>query len=713
MGQEGRSDKVRLSPRFEELYRVESRRFVLWLPVFLGLGIWSYFALPFEPAPPWGWLGAAPAALIATGLARRAGWGALALSWAALAVAAGFGLAILSARMADAPQVRWPLGETVEGRVIEVSRSASGNPRLLLDRLVVYGVEPEDTPARLRLTVLDGGLEAIPVPGQRIRVYASLIPTGEPVEPGAFDFHRRAFFQRLGGIGLTRGHLLVVPAIETGPVDRLRVAVARARDALSRYLREVLPGRQGAFAAAIIVGDRAAIDDADAEALRASNLAHLLAISGLHMGILTGLVFGLARLALAAVPWTAYRLSTKKTAALVALVAGAAYLLLSGATVATQRAFTMVAVAFMAVLLDRPAITMRALAVAAVVILVIRPISLLDAGFQMSFAATGALVAGYEALRGWRSRHPREPVPRRAGWQGWAGWGLRLVLVYAAALLFTSALAGAATAPIAAWHFNRTAPYGLLANLLAVPVMGLWIAPLACLSAIVAPLGLAEPVLRAMGLGIEHILAVAHWVGGLPGAVQPVRAAGPAVLALIAVGGLWLALWRGTWRLAGVVGVAAGLALWHYAPPRPELLVAPGARLIGLMGPEGRVLDKDSAQGFAADIWLRRDGDARAQAEAALRPGFERAGRDLVGSFANGWRLAVAGGRPEPADLAALCEPRTLLIARNGGPAEGPCLYFGEQELRAAGSLAVSSEGNGLAVRRGRDASRDRLWAPR
>ena len=242
--------------------------------------------------------------------------------------------------------------------------------------------------------------------------------------------------------------------------------------------------------------------------------------------------------------------------------------------------------------------------------------------------------------------------------------------------------------------------------------MGFWIAPLACLSAAVAPLGLAEPVLRSMGLEIEYILTVAHWIGSLPGAVQPVRAAGPAVIALITAGGLWLALWRGTWRLAGSIAVAAGLAVWHAAPPRPELLVAPEARLIGFMGPEGRVLDKKSAQSFAAEIWLRRDGDPADQARAATRPGFERAGRILGGRFSNGWRLAVHEGRPEPADLDTLCQPRTLLIARNGGPTPGQCLYFGKEELRSAGALAVSADGDGLAIRRARDETRGRPWAP-
>ena len=128
------------------------------------------------------------------------------------------------------------------------------------------------------------------------------MPNGEPVEPGAFDFRRRAFFERLGGVGLVRGAVLLVPADAHGGGirDRLFVWLQRQRDGISRALREALPGRQGAFAAAIVVGDRSGIEEVDAEALRASNLAHLLAISGLHMGILTGLIFALSRFSLIA-----------------------------------------------------------------------------------------------------------------------------------------------------------------------------------------------------------------------------------------------------------------------------------------------------------------------------------------------------------------------------------------------------------------------------
>ena len=463
MVQRRQSDKVLKALAPAEIYRLESRRFALWLPVCLGVGIWIYFALPTEPSPRWGALGALPMLLLITGIARRIGWAMLALAWAGLAVALGFSAAVWSAHRAEAPTIKFPMGETVEGRVLELSRSASGHPRMLLDRVTVYGIEPERTPVRVRLTILEPKPPQLPIPGQRIRVYASLMPTGEPVEPGAFDFHRRAFFARLGGVGLTRGHVLVVPSeAEPHVPDMAGVALARLRYALSRYLRDVLPGRQGAFAAAIIVGDRVDIADPDAEALRASNLAHLLAISGLHMGILTGLVFAAARFSLTLLPGVSYRISTKKGAAVAALVAGAAYLALSGATVATQRAFIMVAVALVAVLLNRPALTLRALAVAATIILLIRPISLLDAGFQMSFAATAALVAGYEEMRN-RTR------PDRSAKAGWLWAGFRVVTIYLGGLIISSLLAGTATAPIAAYHFNRMAPYGLLANLLALP----------------------------------------------------------------------------------------------------------------------------------------------------------------------------------------------------------------------------------------------------
>ncbi len=705
MAQKDRTDKVPLPTFFSNLYGIEARRFALWLPVCLGFGIWVYFALDQEPSVRWAWVMVPPFLGLASGVAWRVGWGALVVCWVWLSGAVGFSAAMLSAHLAWAPAIAFPIGETVEGRVIGLSRSASGAPRLLLDRVTVYGVEPSDTPARVRLTMLEPGKGRLPVPGQSVRVYASLMPTGRPVEPGAFDFSRRAYFERLGGVGLSRGHVLVLPEDpKAGITDHALMWVARVRDRLSRHLREVLPGRQGAFAAAIIVGDRVDIEEADAEALRASNLAHLLAISGLHMGILTGMVFAAVRLLLALLPWTAYRWPTKKTAAVVALLAGAGYLMLSGATVATQRAFIMVAVAFIAVMLDRPAITLRALALAATIILLVRPISLLDAGFQMSFAATAALVAGYEEMR--LRRKVEAPQRRR-----WGRAILRGIAIYFGGLIVSSLLAGLSTAPIAAYHFNRTAPYGLLANLQALPIMGFWIAPSACLAAVLAPFGLAEPVLRVMGAGIDKVLDVAHWVGGLPGAVQPVHAAPGIVLGLIAIGGLWLFLWRGPWRFAGIAVASAALFIWQDAPPRPDVLIAPNGRLIGVMSEMGRVLDHDTAQSFAAKTWLRRDGDAADQTVAAARYGLVRTPDLISATFGADWTLKVHWKKSEDfAAISRLCVEKTLLIVKHGPLLKGPCAYIGKADLLKSGAFAISATEHGLQIRRVVDPARKRLW---
>ncbi len=669
------------------LYAAEARRAPLWLPACFAVGIAIYTGLDAEPPVVLLALPLLPAALVLSGQARRGGAVGLGLASALLAMALGLAAAILETRRAAAPVVPGETAETVEGRVVAVGRAASGVPRLTLTDLTVYGFDPAATPARVRLALVDPGAEAPPL-GHRIRVYARLFPPGGPVEPGGFDFRYRAFFDRLGGVGYVRGAAVLDlgPDRAAGSADALALTVMRLRDGLSRWLRTQLPGPEGAFAAAILAGDRAGIMETDEEALRIANLSHLLAISGLHMGILTGLVFAAVRFGLAAVPAVALRLPTKKIAAVAALAAGAGYLALTGATVATQRAFVMVGVALLAVLLDRPAITLRALAVAALVVLAVRPSSLYDVGFQLSFAATTALVAVYEALG--RRRRPRGgSLGRRA---------LRGATVYLGALLLTSLVAGLATAPIAAFHFNRSASYGLLANLLALPAMGLWIAPMAMLAGVLAPIGLASPAVEVMGAGIAWILAVAHWVAALPGAVALVPAGPPGVLPLLAVGGLWLALWRSSWRWAGILPVAAALALWVGMPARPGLLVAPEAKVAGLLTPAGRAVTERRYQSFAVERWLRRDGDAATQEEAFARAGFVRDGSVARGTLPGGWAVAVETARqPEAEALAGLCRPRTVLVARNGPEIAGPCLYFGRNRLLRSGAIAVDIDADG------------------
>ena len=262
--------------------------------------------------------------------------------------------------------------------------------RLTLDRVKLDRVDPDKTPHRVRISLHgDATLGIRPEPGLRVMTTAHLSPPSGPVEPGGFDFQRHAWFAELGAVGYARVPLLAVSVAEFD----LRQEVFRIRMAVSARVRDVLPGDTGGFAAAVTTGDRSGMSKGVLEDLRASNTAHLLAISGLHMGLLSGFVFAGLRLLFALIPMIALYWPARKMAAVGALMAASVYLALSGGNVATERAFIMVAVALCAILLNRRALSLRAVAIAALIVLTLRPEALMGPGFQMSFAATTALVA--------------------------------------------------------------------------------------------------------------------------------------------------------------------------------------------------------------------------------------------------------------------------------------------------------------------------------
>ena len=572
----------------------------LWVPVLFAVGIGGYFRVPREPE---GWMLAAIAVALGLGIATavRTGPVARVVLLMLLLPLAGFGAATLRSRTVAAPVLAYPMMANVEGRVIGLDRSASGRDRVVLDRVVIHGLDAGRTPGRVRISVDPSTPVEMLEPGLRLIGYARLSPPPAPAEPGGFDFRRMAWFDGLGAVGYTRTPMLQAWS-DSGEGGGWRHRVFAWRTAMSRAIQAAIPGRNGGFASAILTGDRSGVDLPALAALRASNLAHLLAISGLHMGLLTGFVFALVRYGFALAPRVALYRSTKKLAAVVALVAGAAYLVLSGSNVATERAFIMTAVVLVAVMIDRPAFTLRAVALAAMIVLAVRPESLTEAGFQMSFAATTALIAAFEALRG------------RAWWREMQGerWRfLRPVIGVAV----TSFVAGMATAPISAFHFNTMSQYGLIANVLAVPAMGLVVMPAAVLAGLLAPLGLAAPALWAMGLGLDYILRVAEFVAGLDGAVRPVPAGPLASLLLIVAGGLFTILWIGRGRALGLLPIVAGLALWTQAE-RPDILISEDGRLFGIETAGGRALNSERGNGFAASSWLENDGDRAGQAAA-------------------------------------------------------------------------------------------------
>lgn len=659
-----------------------------WVPVMLAIGIGSYFAVPAEPTGRT-YVAGLVALLGFLALARLAGETMAPLALGAGLVLAGFGLAGARAHLVAEPVLGFRYYGPVQGRIVMIDRSISDKIRITLDQVVLERTSVERTPARVRISLHGEQGFVTPVPGLRVMLTANLSPPQSPAEPGGFDFRRMAWFMRLGAVGYTRSPVLAVAAAREGAAG---LWVHRLRLRISGAVQAALPGESGAFAAAIMTGDRSGMGQGTLNDLRASNLAHLLAISGLHMGLLTGFVFAAARFALAIIPWLGLRLPAKKYAAVVSLMAGAFYYALSGGNVATERAFIMVSVMFVAVLLDRRAITLRAVAIAATIVLILRPETLTQPGFQMSFAATTALVAVFGALRSWRR------------------WRVPKPLAPVLAVVISSAVAGLATAPVAAAHFNRIADYGLVANLLSVPLMGAIVMPAAVITAILAPLNLAWIGLAVMRPAIDWILGVAHRVAAMEGAVTPVVTPSTTVLPVFALGMLWLILWRGHARFLGIPAVAAAVVLWAKTE-RPPLLIAQSARLVGVLTAEGRVLSKPRGDSFTALSWLENDGDIALQAAAYDRAGL--AGDAGMRQFQlGGHRIVFLSGRGATTRIPEACRTAELVIVAKAGAA-APCRVIDEEKMRESGALAVYPEPEGLRLIGAVQYGGNRLWAAR
>jgi len=586
---------------FTWLYRslmADRERWLLWMPVLLGCGIGIYFALPFEP-PLWvGWSGFAVFTSLAWAVRAKSNGQAMALMAVAF-VGLGVGVAGVRTWTVAAPVIQKELkAVTVEGQVLRVEGRPKGM-RITLGGLRIGHLTPDMTPGRVRVTL--SAKQPAFGPGDWLKLRASLSPPSPPAEPGAFDFQRQSYFRGLGGVGFSYGQAEVTGRAPKRGFASLRFVVERWRSAIAERVRAGLSGEAGAVAAALMTGDRGAISERVLDNMRASGLAHLLAISGLHVGLIAGIVFFIVRAGLALIHPLALKYPIKKWAACAAIVGAGGYALLAGATVPTQRAFLMIGLVFLAVLFDRRALSMRSVAGAALVILMVAPESLTGASFQLSFAAVVALIAVYEALRQAKWFHGSSQSFFAGAWR------------YVLGVAVTTLVAGLATAVFAAFHFNRVADFSLAANVVAVPVTALWIMPWAVVSYVLMPFGLEGLTLIPMGWGVDVVLGVADEVAHWPGAVSTLAAFPIWGLALVSLGGLWLAIWRERWRSLGVPIMMLGVSsmLWSTSA---DVLIDSTGKLVAVKTPQGGyTVSTLRSKRFERDVWMRRAGLIEAQ----------------------------------------------------------------------------------------------------
>jgi competence protein ComEC len=669
-------------------------RLMPWFPVAFALGIALYFAAEHEPL----WLAAAGAAgvgVVIVYLARRHPV-AFPACVVACAAVAGFAAATLRTSFIAHPVLDRPVfGASVTG-FVEAREQRERTDRIIIAVYSFEGGHSSELPERVRLSVKRG---TAPPVGSFVSLKARLNPPLTPLRPGGYDFARDLYFQRIGAIGFAAG-AIKVEAAPTVPSLRVRYAgfIDHLRDGIDKRIRAGIPGDAGAIASALITGKRDAISEPVNDAMFVSSLGHILSISGYHMAVVAGVVFFLIRALLALIPGLSSRYPIKKWGASVALVAAACYLALSGAEVATQRAFIMTAIVLLGVIVDRAALTLRTLAIAAMAVLILSPESVVHPSFQMSFAATLALVAAYERGIPFVAAGSDTSLGARI-----ALWGGREITM----LVFASLVAGLATTPYAAFHFHRAAPYGVIANLLAMPIVSAWVMPVGLTALVALPFGLDGPLWQLMGLGVNWMTAVAQWVAGLPGAVGRVPAFGTGALLVATVGLICVCLLRTRMRWVGIplILLACVTAL---TTPRADVLISAEAEAVAVRTAGGKLSAmRFGSSGFAIRDWLAADADARSATDPTLKDGFSCDDAGCIARLPGGDIVAIAR---TPDALVDDCMRAALIVASREPPPGCTATAITRRQLRGSGALALRRDDKSWQVEATRARGMDRPW---
>lgn len=638
----------------------------------------------------------ATAPLAGPGRVRMAGAACLMLV-AAFALGAVAGQ--VRAVMVTAPRLTDEIGPVrLTGWVLDAEPGAT-RPRM---KVLVDAIDGVTAPPRyVRVSV-----NAVLAPGRAIDCLVLLRPPEGPMAPRGFDFARRAWFQKIGATGVALGRCRPTAAPPPAAFgDRVMLWTTAVRRDLTESIITAAPNEGGAIAAALVTGDRSFMSNVTNVAFRDSGLGHFISVSGLHMALVAGGIFGALHFLLALIAPVALRFPIRKWAAGAALVGAAAYLVVSGASVPAQRAFVMTALALGAVLIDRPAFSLRALGLAAVIVVLLAPESVVDPGFQMSFAATAALIAAFE-----KPLQTRAPAMAPGLILGGLDASWRLL----SGMLVASVVAGLATDVFAVYHFQRVAVYGLASNLASTPLISFVIAPAAVIAAVLAPFGMADAPLAVMAGALDMVTAICRVFADRPEAVRPLPVAQELAF-LVAVSAIIFAcLWRGPlrWLAVIVMAVAAGL---YVGAPKAVLLADGDVRAVVARTPDGWIAAADAKRGaFAKGRLGGLAGLPVAETEKLAPP-------DGCDAFVCSWRTP-RGRRVfrvyRAEGLEAACVRRAIVLSDVALDATFraqclPALAVDPADLAKRGGLALVETTHGIRVRRARDDAGYRVWSGR
>jgi len=688
---------------------VALRRVFLWLPVAAGTGVVAYMGADREPSL---WM-LGPLAATLAGLAFLArGWrvGFILLCGFCAFFAGELSAAWRSARVA-APIIDKATIGVVEGFIEQMDFRRAG-ARFVLRVRSIEGLAPAATPFRVRLTTRRAPpFEA----GAYVRLKARLLPPAPASLPGGYDFAQDAWFARIGGVGNALGRIEIAPApVPAGLGLEAMMALDRGRNALARRIDAIVGGDAGAIAAAMVTGKRDLLSASAKDVIREAGIFHIITISGVQMTLVAAIFFVGFRRLLASIPTLALRYPIKKWSALLAMAGAIFYDIATGSRVGTERALFMTLIMLGAVLLDRQALTMRNLAFAALIVILIEPEAIMGASFQLSFAAVAALVAVYEArMAAAAAERPDGLAPRARAVEG-----ERLRLFWQACrrqlsrgpggLLFATFCATAATASFMAYNFHELSPYVLIGNPLTLTVIEIFAVPGALIGTLLYPLGLDAWVWRYVGLGIDGVMWAAAEVRKLPGATLHLPAFAPWSIIFLTLALLSAVLWRtALFRLMAAPLAALGLC-GALAGPSFDMAVAPGGEAAAYRGEDGKLAILAARPSlFAAEQWLRADADGRPGAAATKKEACDKFG--CVGQLVDGRSVSlVFDARAFAEDCGRADIIVTPLRAPTGCAAR---LVIDRDALKETGALTLSFPPSGVEKRAARSTGEDRPWS--
>jgi competence protein ComEC len=679
--------------KLNQLLEAQRGTAVLWAPVILTFGIWFYFSLPQEPGI---WLAAIFAVLACLMFWRAKGRMGLVLIAIFLS---GFALAKLRTEIVATPLLKASSNDIVVAGIVRDSEGASAKRGMLLVQpTAIEGLTTAQLPRVLRLTSFTSN--GTPQVGDRIAFKARLSPVSSPTMPGGFDYGRQLYFEGIGGTGRITSKIDVIGRSETAPL-LLSGVLHILRQEIGSRIAMHLQGTIAALAEAMITGERAAIPKDINKSLQISGLAHILSISGLHMSLAAGGVFWVVRALLALFPAIALNYPIKKWAAVAALVFGFIYMLLAGSQAATQRSYIMLAVVFLAIIVDRPAISLRNLALAALLILVLQPESAIQASFQMSFMAVMGLAAFFEF---WN--RPRAEQEYRI--ESKVSFYTRKTFRIVVASILTTLVAGAFSSIPAAYHFGRLSPYGVIANGLAIPVMSIVVMPFALLSVVLMPFGLEGYPLAVLGHGLDLVLSISDYVAAWPGAQRIIpQLSLPSAIAF-AIGASVVCLVRGTPKLIGGLFLMGGVLIAQTST-MPDILIERTAANMAYRNDAGDLVFAAARGGkFAGEKWLQSNGEEASFKEASARKGWICVGRSCRVTL-SGKAIAyfTEGEGDQPS-----CDGLDIVVANY--PLRGACtsvaLRIDRFDVWRNGAHAVSIDEGVVALATAKAMSGTRPW---